>query len=213
MRYRLQAAGAFVGMLVAVLASEGSAEAQNIRALARAHATDSPGVPLQLTGSPGDYSPKSVDELAEASDLILLGRLSRIQSYLGPNEDRILTDYRLQAQQVVAGNLPRITSKIPGNVPPLILTVYGGELTIEGVLVRATDPNRADIDEGKLYLLFLTHSRRGDPGYYESCYGGIFEVSQNRLKPILKHGETIFKDTAGSSLEDVLARIKRHKLP
>lgn len=215
LRSRIQIVLILIGALGILCILEDRAEAQNLRDLARAHAAEKPGVALQLTGPPGDYSPKDVESLARESDVVLRGRLARIKTYLGPNEDRILTDYRIHVEQLIAGSLPLITSKVPGTTPPLTLTVYGGELTVEGVLVRATDPNRAEIVNGRSYLLFLTPSRRGEPGSYEIYYGGIFEVSDDKVAPLLKDGERIFKVKAGSAREALILRVKMagRKLP
>jgi hypothetical protein len=215
LKYRIQVIVALLGVLATFCTLEDSAEAQNLRELARAHAAGESGVALELTAPPGDYLPKEIDALATESDVVLRGRLARIKTYLGPNEDRILTDYQIHVEQLIAGSLPHMTSKVPGGAPALTLTVYGGELTIEGVLVRATDANRDQIVDRKSYLLFLMRSRRGEPGSYEIYYGGIFEVSDQRVRPLLRQGDRIFKGTAGLTLEDLIQRIKasRRKLP
>lgn len=206
---------AVTGVFLGVCALDSAAECQDLRALARAHAAKSPDTPLEMTGPPGDYRPKDIKELASESDVVLRGTLTPIDTYLGQNEDRILTDYRIEVQQLIAGGLPPTTSKTPGKIPPRVVTVYGGVLRVEGVLVRAIDPNLGEVVPGKSYLLFLMPSRRGDAGYYEIYHGGIFEMSGNRLIPILKDGRRAFKDIADSTLEDVIDKIRaaRSKLP
>jgi hypothetical protein len=205
---RLQIVAAFVGILAGLCIAEDVAQGQDLRGFAKAHAAEKPGAALHLTGAPGEYSPKDIERLAGESDVVLRARLVRGEAYLGPNEDRVLTDYRIQVEQLVAGTLPLATQKAPGTTPPLTLTVYGGDVTVEGVLIRATDPNRHEIVDGRPYLLFLKHSRRGEPGFYEVHYGGIFDVSDNRVTPLLKQGGSIFKDTVGVALEDLIGKVK-----
>jgi len=189
-----------------------AAERQNLRALARAHAAATPETPLEMVGPLGDYRPKNLTELATESDIVLRGTLTPVNTYLGRNEDRILTDYRIQTQQLIAGSAPPATLRTPGNVQPFILTVYGGELRLDGVLVRATDPNRGDIVQGKSYLLFVKRSRSGDAGYYEIYHGAMFEVSENRVKPVFKDGGRIFKDVADSTVEEMIVNIDAARL-
>jgi hypothetical protein len=71
----------------------------------------------------------------------------------------------------------------------LTLTAYGGELTIEGVTVRAVNYNRDDIRSGGRFLLFL-QALGGSAGQYQLFRGGAFEIEQQRLKPLLKHPES-----------------------
>jgi hypothetical protein len=208
MTARTQIAAGLIAVVSALTSLPGTAQAQDLRALARAHAAKNAEAPLVLTGPPGDYQPKNVHDLARESDVVLRGTLTPIATYLGPNEDRILTDYRIDVEQLLAGKMPPMTSEKPSNIPPRVLTVYGGELRLEGVWLRASDPNREEIVAGKSYLLFLMPSRRDDPGYYEIYHGGIFEVSSDGVKPLLKGGNKVFKDIAGSAIEDVIANVK-----
>lgn len=207
MNLRTRIAIALIGVPGALCVLEDRAEAQNLRDLARAHAADNPGVALQLTGSPGDYLPKGMAELASESEVVLRARLVRTTSYLGPKEDRILTDYRIDVEQLISGDLP-VTRTVPGSTPDLRLTVYGGELRVEGVLLRATDPNRGEIMDGRSYLLFLTRSRAGGPGSYEIHYGGIFEVSNDRVRPLLKQGDRVFGGDVALTLGDLIPKLK-----
>lgn len=184
-----------------------AAEPQDLRALARAHAARNPDTPLEMMGPVGDYAPKDVRELAREADVILRGTLIPVNTYL--DEDRILTDYRIQVQQLIAGTLPPTISNALGRIPPQILTAYGGELRVEGVLVRAFDSNREEIVPGTSYLLFLMPSRRGEAGYYEIYHGGIFEVAGAGLRPLLKDGRVVFKDIVGATLDDVIVQIRK----
>lgn len=195
-------------MLVAIFGGSGIAFAQNLRELAREQAIRSPGVPLEQPAPPGDYWPKAIEELAREADVVLQAKLSRINSYLTSNEDRVLTDYRILESRVVAGRLSAMSSQVPGPGVALILTVYGGEVIVEGVTIRGTDNNREAIKDGGQYLLFLKQSRRREPGRYEIYYGGVFEISHEEVKPLLKRADDVFKGTIDGRLKDLVLRIQ-----
>lgn len=146
---------------------------QNLRDLARQQAVRNPGVPLEQPAPPADYRPKTIEELTREADVVLVGQLVRLKSYLGPSEDRILTDYTVLGAKVLGGRLSRMTQPAPGAIPSLTVTVYGGEATVEGVLVRGTDTNRDPIKDGAQYVVFLKESRSAQAGRYEIYYGGI----------------------------------------
>lgn len=197
-------------LLLVLISVPRSAFSQNLRDLARQQAVQNPGVPLDQPAPPGDYQPKSVEELAREADLVMHATLSRPHSYLSSSEDRILTDYSIQKPIVVAGRLPDVSARIPGQVQPLVLTVWGGTVTIEGIPVRGTDYNREPITDGGEYLLFLRKSRVPEPGRYEIYYGGAFEISQGeRVKPLLKQAKDVFKDTVDERLTQLLARVRK----
>jgi hypothetical protein len=208
-KFRIQIVAVLLGSLGALAAFECPAGAQNLREWARTQAAENPGVPLHVTGSPGDYSLKTVEALANESNAVLRGRLTLIKSYLSADEERILTDYRIDIEELIAGDLPPITAKAPGNAPSPTVTAPGGDLEVEGILVRATDPNREPILSGGSYLLFLIPARGGRPNSFEIYHGGIFSVSEGRVTPLLRNGERLFNVRAGSSLQDVARSVNR----
>jgi hypothetical protein len=183
--------------------------AQNLRELAREQARQNPGVPLEQPSPPGDYWPKTIDELAREAEVILEARLSRVNSYLGSNEDRILTDYAISEATVIAGRLPVIATRTPGVAVPLIVTVYGGQANVDGVLVRAIDVNREAIKDDGRYLVFLRQSRSAGLGRYEIHYGCIFEIVGDQARPLLRRAEDVYKGTRNASLSDLRERVKR----
>ena len=130
-------------------------------------------------------------------------------SYLTSNEERILTDYSIQEAHVIAGRLPVLRVQIPGEVAPLILTVYGGEVTVDGLLIRNIDHNLGVIEDGRQYLLFLKPSRSSEAGRYEIYYGGVFEVLQDRVRPLLRGAENIFKGVGGLPIKDLIQQIEK----
>jgi hypothetical protein len=195
-------------ILVSISGFSGIASGQNLRELAREQAIRNPGVPLEQPAPPRDYRPKAIEELAREADIVLQGKVTRIKSYLAPSEDRVLTDYSIVGPSVIAGRLPLMSTGVPGKIAPVILTVYGGEVIVEGVSIRGTDHSREAIKDGGQYLLFLRRSRLPEPGHYEIYHGGVFEISQEAVKPLLKRADDVFKGTLDARLNDLIARIR-----
>ena len=206
---------AFVYCLIVgtVFGIPSTARGQSLRELARIQAAHNPGVPLQHITGPEDYPPKSVEEVASEAMAVVRARLSVVKSYLSNTEDRVLTDYLITEPTVITGRLPVLTERIPKAAAPLILTVLGGEVTVEGVLIRSTDPNRAPIKDGAQYFVFLRQSRQPDPGRYEVYYGGIFEVVQDQVTPLLKNADIVFQESVDKRPKDFVARIQKTTQP
>jgi hypothetical protein len=195
-------------MLITTFDVSQIAAAQNLRELARQHAQRNPGVPLEQPAPPGDYWPKTIEELTKEADVVLLAKLSGMRSYLSPTEDRVLTDYTIVEARVIAGRLPTLTSHTPGTVVPLILTVYGGEAIVDGVLIRGTDNDRDAISDGGQYLMFLRRSGHPDAGRYEIYYGAIFEILPETVRPLLKNAALVFKGTVNPRPQDFISQIQ-----
>jgi hypothetical protein len=195
-------------MCVALLPASGAAAQQNLRALAREQASRDPSVPIVIPSPPGELWPKTIEEIATESDLIVHAKLSRINSYLDPKEDRVHTDYRILEPNVIAGRPPSFSTSVPGPRVPLILTVWGGDVIVEGVTIRGIETNRTAITNDGYYLLFLKPSRRPEPVLYEVHYGAIFEIAQDAVTPLLKQANDVFRGTVDAGLKDFISRIQ-----
>ncbi len=182
---------------------------QNLRELAREQEKQNPGETLILPAPPRDYPRKTIEELAREADVVLMASLARVRSYLSSDESAILTDYSILEPSVVAGHLPVIASSSQGTSVPLILTDWGGETIVEGVRVRGTDYNREPINDGARYLLFLMRSRGGEPGQYEIYNGAIFDISQDRMRPLIRNASDVFKGTVDARLASVVSRVQK----
>ncbi len=195
----------------AVLGVANPALGQNLRELARAQAIRDPGTPVQVPSPPGHYEAKTLEQLANEAVAVAQATLSRISSYLDPAGDRVLTDYLITAPTVITGRLPDSVQRVPGPGTSSILTVYGGEVVLDGVTVRCVDTNRAAINDGGQYLLFLRPSRRPGPGRYEIYYGGIFEVSGDQVNGLLRNADDVFSDFLQErpKPKDLVARIQK----
>jgi hypothetical protein len=182
---------------------------QDLRALARKQARENPGVPVPFPPPTVEYPAATIEDLVKTSDVVVLGKLSEIKSYLAPREDSIFTDYRLVVTQVVSGSLGMNSAPAPGPGAPLSVSVWGGQVTIEGVRIDATDHRRIAFRDGGDYLLFLRRSPTRVPGQYEIHYPGAFEINGVALKPVLKNSSEVFQGPVEQELPDMLSRIRR----
>jgi len=115
---------------------------------------------------------------------------------------------------VIAGELPAPTQRVPRPGTSPILTVYGGEVVLEGVTVRCTDNNRDAIKDGAQYLIFLRPSRApstAGASRYEVYHGVIFEVSGDQVRGLLNNADHVFADLLKHrpTPKDLVARIQK----
>ena len=166
--------------------------AQNLRELAREQAKRNPGEPLLQPASPAHYEPKTIEKLTREASVVVQTTLVQTRSYLGPQADRVLTDYSMVTPKFLVGRAPVLTPSRPGMVPALILTTFGGEVVLDGVTVRGTDTNREPITSGAQYLLFLMPSRAGQAGHMKSTTVGYLR------SPVATHERSSEKGTVCS---------------
>jgi hypothetical protein len=184
---------------------------QRLRELARAHAQNATGEPLMIPGPLGTPHPKAIAELTREAEAVFHGRLIRLQTYLGKDGERILTDYAIREERLLAGRTAKAVARARDFSKPLVVTALGGELVIEGVRVIQSPADERSIVDGGEYVLFLMPSRSsGDR--YEVYNAGIFEVEKGRVRPLHSQSDTLFKDAFNASLETVLARVEKSRL-
>jgi hypothetical protein len=200
--------------LAAVLGAHSAVGAQlNLRELARERALREPGSWIGAPpSSPGHFDPRTIEDLTRDSDVVVRATLRRPYTYLaGENESLLFTDYAIEDATVLAGALESYATRTPGDsTPPLLLTVWGGDLTIDGIRIHGPDSNFLTPQDGGVHLLFLRVSRAKQPGKYEVWHAGIFELSGEQLKPLLRRddGLRVFGWAAEMRVSDALARIR-----
>ena len=187
---------------------------QELLELARAQAIRRPGRPVEIPAAPAHNPPKTLDQLTNEAVAVVQVTLSRINSYVGSRGDRVLTDYLITTPMVIAGELPAPTQRVPRPGTSPILTVYGGEVVLEGVTVRCTDNNRDAIKDGAQYLIFLRPSRApstAGASRYEVYHGVIFEVSGDQVRGLLNNADHVFVDLLKdrATPKDLVARIQK----
>jgi hypothetical protein len=194
-------AAALVCLLIAALTA--AAQAPTIPQLVAAN----PGKPLKFT-TIGDLAVIPIPELAAKSDVILVGRLEKRNSFLSETGYDIYTAYDVIPQRVIVDRVSMRARGRSGSLPTLTLTLYGGEIVINGTTVTYLDGDRAEWTEGSSLLLFLAPSR-DRPSEFRLVNGAAsaFEVDTGgRLKSLKKRGQ---KDPAveGIELERILQEI------
>jgi hypothetical protein len=69
-----------------------------------------------------DTRPIPLDQLAGHAELVVVGRLVRLKSYLSDNKKDVYTDYELVPKQVTTDRARRQTTAAPGLTPRLVVT-------------------------------------------------------------------------------------------
>src|SRR5207247_5768060 len=109
-----------------------------------------PGTPVVI-GVLGEPEPLSLDELTKRSDLVVEARVERLRSYINALDTAVLTDFSIVPLRVLTGRNPSASSK-PG-AGRLLLSTYGGEVTKDGVTVKAENHGQQALKNGGRYLL------------------------------------------------------------
>jgi hypothetical protein len=156
-----------------------------------------------------DLEPVPLADLASGADLIAYGKLVRQRSYLTDAETDVYTDYILKADRVILERGGSSTVKSQRPIPPMIVTVYGGELVVDGTHVRFEDKSLIKWNEGANLLMFLKRVK-GETNRFEPYGGsaGLFQVEAGqRIKSLLHHGESN-RELGQATLDDVVQRIR-----
>ncbi len=103
------------------------------------------------------------------------------------------------------------TAKTPGPAPPLIVTIYGGELVVDGTQVNFEDKSLTKWNQDDNLLMFLKRLK-GETNKFEPYGGsaGLFHVEKGqRVKSLLSHAEKD-KELGQLTLDQVLQRVREH---
>jgi hypothetical protein len=150
--------------------------------------------------------PLSIEQLTAGAELVVKGKLTGPKSYLTADENYILTDYILIPERIIAGRVSA-SQATPGPATPLILTVQGGELSVERVPVRGVNYALEAMQTDREYLLFL-RPFGNRPGQYQLYSGGAFEAGTSSTRPLLKGYGDVFMDIAGTPISELVRRVE-----
>jgi hypothetical protein len=179
------------------------AQSQTIPELAKSH----PSNPV-VRGRLVDVPKSTMQDLVSGATVILDATLTRSRSYLTANQEDILTDYEIVPNGVLAGSLAGVRT-VPGPSAPLILTMYGGDLEIEGARVSVVDYSSALPHNGGRYLLFLQPF--GNEGHFQLYRFGAFEIDGSQLKSLLgQEAQRVFSDVMTMTSDEAFSYIKRN---
>jgi hypothetical protein len=178
---------------------------------AKLHAQRFPGEPMVLVGPIGRPTPITIAELTQKADVVLHARLFKLKTYIGRDGEHVLTDWAIRDSNLLAARTDSAMARAMDATKPLVVTMYGGELTIEGVRVVASPAEKRSVVDGGEYLVFLMPSRGGGDRY-EPYHDGVFAVEEGKVKPLVRDAGNIFKDAADAPLATVLATVQEARI-
>ena len=158
----------------------------------------------------GEETPLPLAELSATADLVVDARLVSPRSYLSEDKTKIYTDYEIVPSRVLRSQIGDIlTSQKPRLRAPVRLTVLGGEITLEGRTIRATDGTRKFIKSGGRYLVFASRSKQDDHTFVAiGGAAGLFEVQDDgHVGPLLKTSKSN-PDIEGVSFDDIVRKVE-----
>jgi len=132
-----------------------------------------------------DRLPIPLRELAQRAQIIVEAEVRPIRTYLSADQCDVLTDFAIVPTAVVAGAMPARTTPGP---QPFVVTQFGGEMLVNGVLVTAGELDLPVFTAGERLVLFLRPSLR-DKTKFELMgdVSGAFRIQQNgRVAPMMK---------------------------
>lgn len=156
-----------------------------------------------------DLEPVPLADLVAGADLIVYGKLVRQRSYLTEAKTDVYTEYALKPERVIVDREGALTGSRRGRLQLVLVTVYGGELVVDGTQVRFEDKSLVKWPEDANLLLFLKRIG-GETNRFEPYGGsaGLFQVkSGQRIKSLLHHSESD-KELGQLTLDEAIQRIR-----
>lgn len=196
---------ATVLLLVAVVGS--ALSAQTLRDRVREFGREHPNAVYRFPRAPVDFAgPQTIEGIARSAEVVQC-RLTKGETRLVADEV-VVTDYAIVEPLLLAGRLPAQQTSRPGApATPMILTVWGGKMVVDGVPVEAEGGYAPK--EGGTYVLFLRRARRSTlPNNYELHAEGIFEIDGDRVIPLFRDAINVFGGTIDRDVNAFTARIR-----
>ncbi len=160
-------------------------------------------------GRIGELAPRSFEDAARESDLIVIATVRKLKTYLSTDQTELYTDYEVQRLNTVAQRGPQDNLK-PGPAAALVLRQWGGNMTIDGVDVNFYDEDYSTLPEDTPLLLFLNLNR--EVGKYQIFDGitGAFELEGNKkLRHLLKARVRQYERFNGMDVDTAILEIHR----
>jgi hypothetical protein len=151
--------------------------------------------------------PISIEALSAQSDLVVVSRLVRLQSYLSENKKQIFTDYVIVPSKVLLGRIePRPT---PGPTPRMVLTVLGGQINVRGTLITMVNEKSNPIKNEGEFLLFASRVKGGENRFYPTQdSAGLFEIRDGqRVQPLFRRND-VDPEVEGVPFEAIARKIQ-----
>jgi hypothetical protein len=143
-------------------------------------------------------------KLAERSDAVVRGRVTRKVSHLTEDDAFLFTDYDFVVTEVLKNNVmvPLYTGAT------ITVTRPGGKILLDGVIVKATDDCFAPLPVGNHNLVLFLKFVPETGAYQATGDTGTFEVDGETLRPltevpfppgVLRDGDSFLRTTRAVS--------------
>lgn len=137
------------------------------------------GVAALATVPSGPTPP--VADLLRLTDVVVRGTVGQPRSYLSDDQRDIYTDYPI-GDPVFIYQSQMTTSRTPGILPSVTVTLRGGTVMVNGVSFTATEPALRPLQPGTQALFLL--QRVGDKYLIAGRYFGAFGIKSDKLMPL-----------------------------
>jgi hypothetical protein len=138
------------------------------------------GAVAALSTIPSGPTP-SVADLLRITDVVVKGTVGLPRSYLSDDERDIYTDYPI-SDPVFIYQLQMTTSRTPGVLPAVTVTLRGGTVMVNGLRFTATEPALRPLQPGIQALFLLEHV--GDKYRVAAHYYGAFGIKGGKVMPL-----------------------------
>jgi hypothetical protein len=148
------------------------------------------------------------DEVAVDADLVVLGMLAKMDTYLSEDKRTLYTDYELTPITYVASKANLGPSR-PGPLPTYVVRAEGGEATIGGTKVSVTTVGEEPIPAGVPVVAFLAF--RKEIGKYEIYPGYLFEVVNAHIRPTITEPGIVDARLDGRELTSLVSDVRARR--
>jgi hypothetical protein len=138
------------------------------------------GAVAALSTVPSGPTP-SVADLLRITDVVVKGTIGQPRSYLSDDQRDIYTDYPI-SDPVFIYQSQMTTSRTPGVLPTVTVTLRGGTVMVNGLRFTATEPALRPLQPGSQALFLLQHV--GDKYQVAGWYFGAFGIQDGSVIPL-----------------------------
>lgn len=153
----------------------------------------------------------SVDRAISEAGRIIHGIVERRTTYLSADKRSLYTDYIVRPLRVMKPVQSTPPTSRPGatQLPPIIVTRWGGELVLEGVSVTQEDHDTPQFQVGEELVLLLT-ARGTNKFGLSSPLSSAFIVERGRVQPLTLADHEVYKGVRGLTVSQFEEEVRRH---
>jgi hypothetical protein len=157
---------------------------------------------------------ESLESVLPRADVIVHGSVETMTTYLSADNRDLYTDYRIRPLRLIREPppIPAATKPGPTAMPvPIVVTRWGGRMTIEGVQVTQEDADVSAFQIGQQVVLLLAFNKEEQKYRLTSPASGAFAVTESGLKPLIRHvaEDEVFARVRGMTVEQFESEVQR----